>query len=93
MMQVLVDLACDPNEDSKVRSVCAVAILDRAGVRPIDFDPTEAEAGHEKFDPRAFTPEELHQIEAALRLIVLRQTKATRPDGHTTGCSSLPVLR
>jgi hypothetical protein len=60
-------------EDERVRRVCAVAVLDRAGVRPADFNPDE-EKDHErqKFDPRDFSAEELDKIEAALRLIVER---------------------
>lgn len=90
MMQELIDLALHA-DDERVRSVCAVAVLDRAGVRPIDFDPAE-DAGRADFDPRDFTPEELDQIEAALRLMLRCQTEATRPGGHTIRCSALPVL-
>ena len=41
MMRVLIDLAMDTEADERVRSVCAVAVLDRAGIRPVDFDPTK----------------------------------------------------
>jgi hypothetical protein len=40
VMRELVRLALSA-EDERVRSVCAVAVLDRAGVRPIDVDPNE----------------------------------------------------
>src|ERR1700738_4557334 len=38
MMRELIELA-KTAEDERVRSVCLIAVLDRAGVRPIDFDP------------------------------------------------------
>jgi hypothetical protein len=40
MMRGLIELA-KTAEDERVRSVCIVAVLDRAGVKPIDFDPDE----------------------------------------------------
>ena len=83
VMQELITLALHA-EDERVRSVCAVAVLDRAGVRPIDFDPAE-EADRADFDPRDYSSDELDVIEAALKLI-LRQTEAARP-----GAPALPA--
>jgi hypothetical protein len=40
VMQELIRLALSA-QDERVRSVCAVAVLDRAGIRPVDFDPNE----------------------------------------------------
>jgi hypothetical protein len=40
MMRGLIELAKNA-EGERVRSVCIIAVLDRAGVRPIDFDPKE----------------------------------------------------
>jgi hypothetical protein len=68
-MQDLVDLSHDA-EDERVRSVWLVAVLDRAGVKPIDFDPNEDKASGPKFDPRNYTPQELDIIETALRLML-----------------------
>jgi len=56
-----------------VKSVCAVAVLDRAGVRPADFDPAEEKVERRNFNPRDYSPEELRVIETALRLIVERR--------------------
>ena len=70
MMEVLVGLASDPEVEPRVRSVCAMAVLDRAGIRPIDFDPNEAKDEGFDFNPRDYSPEELDQIEAALRLMI-----------------------
>ena len=69
-MEVLVGLASDPEVEPRVRSVCAMAVLDRAGIRPIDFDPNEAKDEGFDFNPRDYSPEELDQIEAALRLMI-----------------------
>src|SRR5690349_6164470 len=41
MMYGLIELACEA-QDERVRSVCLVAVLDRGGLRPIDFDPNAA---------------------------------------------------
>jgi hypothetical protein len=56
-------------EDERVRSVCLVAVLDRAGIRPIDRPEPEPEQ-RPALDPRAYLPEELAIVEAALKLIV-----------------------
>lgn len=92
MTRVLIALALDENEDSRVRSVAAVAILDRAGVRPIDFDPN-AEKQPMAFNPRDFDPGELDQIEAALKLIVERgQPKKIAPPPEDAGAEEPEAL-
>jgi hypothetical protein len=48
---------------------CAMAVLDRGGV-PTDRPEAEPEQGQE-FDPRAYTPEDLAQVERALKLMVV----------------------
>ena len=70
MMEVLVGLASDDEVEPRVRSVCAMAVLDRAGIRPIDFDPLEGKDEGFDFNPRDYTPEELEVLEAALRLMI-----------------------
>jgi hypothetical protein len=63
MMAGLIDLAKNA-VDERVRSVCLVAVLDRAGVRPIDYDPTVDKASERpKFDPSLYSWEELDLIE------------------------------
>jgi hypothetical protein len=42
-MRELVALA-KTAEDERVRAVCLVAVLDRAGVKPIDYDPAQDQA-------------------------------------------------
>jgi hypothetical protein len=72
MMAGLIDLAKNA-VDERVRSVCLIAVLDRAGVKPIDYDPTIDEAVERpKFDPSAYSVQELDLIERALRLMVDR---------------------
>ena len=76
MMRGLVDLARTA-EDERVRSVCLIAVLDRAGVRPIDYNPAEdTTARKPSFDPGLYTPEQLAQIEATLRMIAATQAEA-----------------
>ena len=72
VMQELIDLALHA-EDERVRSICAVAVLDRAGVRPVDFDPAEERQERPAFNPRDYSPEERNLIERALRLMVERR--------------------
>jgi hypothetical protein len=52
-------------------------VLDRAGVRPIDYDPAEdAAARQPRFDPSLYSPEQLVQIEQTLRMIAATQAEA-----------------
>jgi len=69
MMRKLIDLV-QTSEDDRVASVCAIAVLDRAGVKPIDFDPNKEKDERPKFNPRDYSPQELDVIEAALRLML-----------------------
>ena len=48
MMKVLIGLARDTQADERVRSVCAMAVLDRGGVRGFDFDPKTEEGANLK---------------------------------------------
>jgi hypothetical protein len=73
MMQVLIDLAQGEDVDARVRSVCAIAVLDRGGVKPIDFDSAEEKTSQPAFNPRDYSAEELQVIEAALRIVRARQ--------------------
>jgi hypothetical protein len=79
MMCVLIDLAKDPEADERVRSVCAVAVLDRGGVMPIDKPEPEPEQ-RQKFDPRAYTTEDLAVIKAGLKLMRAGRSAETEPE-------------
>ena len=80
-MEVLVGLASDHEVEPRVRSVCAMAVLDRAGIRPIDFDPDEAKDEGFDFNPGDYSAEELAVIEAASKLIIKRRAEKER--AHT----------
>ena len=69
MMRGLIDLAKSA-EDERVRSVCLVAVLDRAGVRPIDKPEPDQEPKRDRFDPSKYTLEELEFIGEALTLML-----------------------
>lgn len=56
-------------EDERVRAVCLVAVLDRAGVKPIDYDPTQDQV-QPTWDPGALTPEEREDLKALLQKMV-----------------------
>jgi len=56
-------------EDERVKSVACVAVLDRAGVKPIDHDPAEDQV-QPTWDPGALTDEERENLKAMLRKMV-----------------------
>ena len=85
MMQVLINLAKDENVDERVRSVCAIAVLDRGGVRPIDFDPSEEKAPQPAFNPSDYSLEELKIIEQGLRIVQARQQEKALQAAIETG--------
>jgi hypothetical protein len=67
-MRQLVTLARTA-EDERVRAVCLVAVLDRAGVRPIDYDPTQDQP-QPSWDPGVLTDEEPEQLKAMLEKMI-----------------------
>ena len=79
MMKVLIDLASNSAADERVRSVCAVAVLDRGGVKPIDKPEAEPES-KAAFDPRAYNPADLAVIEAALKLMLAGGSAPAEPE-------------
>jgi hypothetical protein len=92
MMKVLIELALSPEADERVRSVCAVAVLDRAGVRPIDKPEEEKPGQGPAFDPEKYTREELAVIKLALQLMISGSRDASKAakrtsDGRLTGTS------
>jgi hypothetical protein len=78
MMQELIRLATNA-EDERVRSVCLIAVLDRAGVKPIDKPEPEPES-KPAFDPRNFNERDLAVIEAALKLMVQGGSTPAEPE-------------
>jgi hypothetical protein len=90
-MKELVRLSLEA-EDERVRSVCCVAVLDRAGVKPIDFDPNEERSEEPEFNPRDYSAEELEVIEAALKLIVEKR-RAESQEGSDVAGPSLRSFR
>jgi hypothetical protein len=73
-MNELVRLSLEA-EDERVRSVCCIAVLDRAGIRPYDADPQAEDAlnaRRARINPDDYSAEELDLIKSALELIVRR---------------------
>jgi hypothetical protein len=68
-MRELVALA-KTAEDERVRAVCLVAVLDRAGVKPIDYDSTQDQQTPPTWDPGSLDPEEREQLKALLQKMV-----------------------
>jgi hypothetical protein len=79
MMRGLIALANNA-EDERVRSVCLVAVLDRAGVRPIDKPEPDQKPRRPRLDPSKYTLEELECIGEALRAFGRPSVTAERPD-------------
>ena len=75
-MRGLIDLAKSA-EDERVRSVCLVAVLDRAGIRPIDKPEPDQEPRRRRLDPSKYTLEELEFIGEALTLML--EDRSGRP--------------
>ena len=65
LARAAVQLALDENTDQRVRSVLIVAGLDRAGVKPMDYDPAQ-DVTPPTWDPGALTPEERENLKAYL---------------------------
>ena len=49
--------------------MCGVAVLDRAGIRPMDYDPA-ADNPQPTWDPGSLDPEEREQLKALLAKMV-----------------------
>jgi hypothetical protein len=60
------------SEDERVRYTAANWVYEHAWGKPKDYDPTK-DKPQSGFNPADYTPEELNQIEAALRLIMSRR--------------------
>jgi hypothetical protein len=69
MMRGLIELANNA-EDERVRSVCLVAVLDRADIRPIDKPEPDQKPRRPRLDPSKYTLEELEFIGEALTLML-----------------------
>jgi hypothetical protein len=76
MMKKLIELGLHA-DDEQVKSLCLVAVLDRAGARAIDFDLAEEKTSRPAFDPRNYTAEELRVIESVLKLVQAREQEKT----------------
>lgn len=69
-------LPLSSNADPRLVAVATNSIIERAWGRPKDYDPS-TEKPQSGFDPSLFTPDQLNQIDAALRLIIeVRDRKA-----------------
>jgi hypothetical protein len=69
LARAIVELALDPKVDERVRSVCLVAGLDRAGIRAIDYNPSQDQV-QPTWDPGALTAEERADLKALLQKMV-----------------------
>src|SRR6516162_3200802 len=68
VMARLIELALHA-DDERVASVCGVAVLDRAGIRPTDYDPAQ-DVTPPSWDPGALTDEERENLKAYLDKMV-----------------------
>jgi hypothetical protein len=77
VMRELVNLALSA-EDERVKSVCAVAVLDRAGLRPIDYDPAQDQP-QPSSDPGKLTAEEPQHLRGILEKALGRGSPRRAP--------------
>jgi hypothetical protein len=75
----------DNSEDERIRFMCATWLFERAWGKPKDYDQTK-EKPQTEFNPGDYTPEELNQIEAALRLIMSRRNQKQAEAEMITEC-------
>jgi hypothetical protein len=68
VMARLIELALHA-DDERVASVCGVAVLDRAGIRPTDYNPSEDQV-QPTWDPGSLDLEEREQLKALLAKMV-----------------------
>jgi hypothetical protein len=71
MMRGLIELAKNA-EDERVRSVCLVAVLDRAGIRGEDYNPDRDPDLRPKLDVSRLSPEERGELRRLLELAMPR---------------------
>jgi hypothetical protein len=73
MAAELVDMALH-SEDERIRFGCLVAAIDRAGIKPFDFDPkTDGDQPRPTFNPALYTFEELEVLYNAMTLMARKQ--------------------
>ena len=53
-------------EDERVSYMATVAVLDRSGVKPIDYDPAQDQPQQPSWDPGKLTQEEREQFRSIL---------------------------
>jgi hypothetical protein len=58
-------------EDERVSLLATTAVLDRAGVKPMDYDPAQ-DNPQPTWDPGSLDPEEREQLKAMLEKMVKR---------------------
>jgi hypothetical protein len=65
--------------------MAADKIMERAWGRPKDYDPTkDVDRPKPVFDPRAYTPAELEQLEVALKLLMEQRTVFAKPEAASS---------
>jgi hypothetical protein len=68
VMARLIELALHA-EDERVASVCGVAVLDRAGIRPTDYNPSQDQPQQPSWDPGKLTREQREQFRSILETL------------------------
>jgi len=69
LARAAIELALDPETDTRVRSVLIVAGLDRAGVKPMDYDPSQ-DVTPPQWDPSRLSAEERADLRALLEKMI-----------------------
>jgi hypothetical protein len=75
--RILIDIVRDPREEARNRIVAIGMLYDRAWGKPKEYDPAaDKEEIEPRFDPSLYTPEQLAQIEATLRMVAAARAEA-----------------
>jgi hypothetical protein len=65
--------------------VASSTLIERGFGKPRDFDPKAEEPPRQRFNPALYTPAQLEQIEAALRIV------AAQAEGEATQAAEEPA--
>jgi hypothetical protein len=75
--QVLIDIALDPNEDSRCRIVATQELFSRGWGKAPEYDPKADEPETPPIDPSQFSPKQREQIKRVLLMLLGAQPAET----------------
>jgi hypothetical protein len=68
------------SDDDRVRWTASAWVYEHAWGKPKEYDPASEKPAGPQFDPRAYSPEQLDVIEAALKLLLNPPKSQAEPE-------------